>query len=106
MESAVTGEQPVLARVLHRMLVQVNQLLDYLGLTRVASPKRSRHPVALGVSPVVIKACVPLASTLGGGRVDLLEVGDDLADRAKEAVEIQAVEAGLHASLVRQAILS
>ena len=78
------------------MPLQVDELLDYFMLAGLTCPESRREAVDLGVVVAeVIEAGIALAGARRGGRVDPVQIGDDLVDRPVQAVQVQAVEPGL-----------
>src|ERR1700676_2079279 len=92
-ERFILGEQSVAARVVQRVPLNLDQLVDRLLFAGLARTERRRESVGLPVvvGGSVVEAGIALTGTGRRLRVYLLEIGDDLVHRPVQAVEIQTV---------------
>jgi hypothetical protein len=77
--------------------LHVDELLDRLSLALRPGPEGGAEAIGLGVVARVVEARVALTRPGGGPRIHGFEVGDDLLDRSKEAVEVETVKPDLGA---------
>ena len=95
-EEFVVGDAAVAARVRNGTLLQLDQLPEHFFLAGFGEAERCSIAVRLRVLAEMIEARVAVARPPGCVRVDLVQISQHGLHRGMQAVEIEAVESGLH----------
>src|SRR2546430_15624283 len=90
-EEFILRYSPIATGTVRCLTSQLYKLLDYFALTRFSQSKACRIAIGLCVFGEMLEARIAITGTLGGHRIDLVQIAKHCLDRRVQAVKIKTI---------------